>query len=91
MEWEVDMNEKRIGVVSHYFSHLEVAAVMIEEELMVGDTIHIKGHTTDVLQRVESIQLEHATVQRAGKGEDVGIKVKEHVREHDVVYKVSSV
>lgn len=82
------MKEERIGVVSHYFSHLGVAAIVIEGELAVGDTIHIKGHTTDLMQKVESIQLEHTTVERAKKGEDVGIRVKEHVREHDVVYKM---
>ena len=82
------MKEERIGVVSHYFSHLGVAAIVIEGELAVGDTIHIKGHTTDLMQKVESIQLEHTTVEKAKKGEDVGIRVKEHVREHDVVYKM---
>jgi len=87
-EQEAGMKEERIGVVSHYFSHLGVAAIVIEGELAVGDTIHIKGHTTDLMQKVESIQLEHTTVEKAKKGEDVGIRVKEHVREHDVVYKM---
>ncbi len=82
------MKEERIGVVSHYFSHLGVAAVVLESELAVGETIHIKGHTTDQTQKVESIQLEHDSIERAGKGQDIGIKVKDHVREHDVVYKV---
>lgn len=82
------MKEERIGVVSHYFSHLAVAAVVLEGELAVGDTIHIKGHTTDLTEKVESIQIEHKNIERAGKGEDVGIRVKDHVREHDVVYKV---
>jgi putative protease len=82
------MKEERIGVVSHYFGHLGVAAVVLEGELAVGDTIHIKGHTTDFTQKVESIQLEHTTVERATKGEDVGIRVKEHAREHDVVSRV---
>ncbi len=82
------MKEEKVGVVSHYFSHLGVAAFVVESELAVGDTIHIKGHTTDLTQKVDSIQLEHSTIERAGKGQDVGIKVKDHVREHDVVYKV---
>lgn len=83
------MKERRIGVVSHYYSHLGVAAMVLEEELMVGDTIHLKGHTTDFIQQVDSIQLEHKDVMEAKKGEDVGIRVKEHVREHDVVFKVA--
>jgi translation elongation factor EF-1alpha len=83
------MKEERVGFVSHYFSHLGVAAIVLEGALTVGDTIHIKGHTSDFTQKVDSIQLEHTTIPQAMKGQDVGIKVKEHVREHDVVYKVT--
>lgn len=82
------MKEERIGVVSHYFSHLGVAAVVLEGELAVGDTVHVRGHTTELVQKVESIQLEHESISRATKGQDVGIRFKDHVREHDVVYKV---
>jgi translation initiation factor IF-2 len=82
------MKEKRIGVISHFFSHLGVAAIVLEGELVVGDTIHIKGHTSDFTQKVDSIQLEHKDINLAEKGADIGIRVKEHVREHDVVYKV---
>ena len=82
------MKEEKIGVVSHYFTRPGVAAIILEAELAVGDTIRIKGHTTDFTQKVESIQLEHKNIDRAVKGQDVGIKVKEHVRERDVVYKV---
>ncbi|MEW6108176.1 MAG: translation elongation factor-like protein [Nitrospirota bacterium] len=82
------MKEQRIGIVSHYYNHLGVAAVIMEGELSVGDTIHIKGHTTDFIQKVESIQIEHKNINQAKKGDDVGIKVKEHARDHDVVYKV---
>ncbi|MBA3061125.1 MAG: translation elongation factor-like protein [Nitrospirae bacterium] len=82
------MKEVKVGVVSHYYSHLGVAAVVMEGELAVGDTTHIKGRTSDFMQKVESIQLEHKNVNKATKGEDVGIKVKEHAREHNVIYKV---
>lgn len=82
------MKEKRIGVVGHYFNHINVAGIVLEDELSVGDTIHIKGHTSDFTQKVESIQLEHEDLQNAKKGQDVGIKVIEPVRDHDVVYKV---
>jgi translation initiation factor IF-2 len=54
----------------------------------VGDRIRIKGHTTDFEQTVDSIQVEHATVQKVGIGDEVGIKVKERVHEHDTVYVV---
>jgi len=81
---------ERIGVVTHYYSHLAVAVVKLEAaRLRVGDTIHIRGHTTDFKQRVDSLQVNHAPVQEAGPGDDFGLKVREHAREHDVVYKVT--
>ncbi|MFH1776465.1 MAG: translation elongation factor-like protein [Candidatus Omnitrophota bacterium] len=83
------MAEEKLGVVEHYFGHIFVAAIKLEKDLKVGDTIHIKGHTTDFTQPIESIQIEHNIVDKAGKGDDVGIKVKEHVRVHDLVYKVT--
>jgi len=82
------MKEERIGIVSHYFSKIGVAASVLEGELAVGDIIHIKGHTTDFSQKIESMQIENKNVEHAKKGDDVAIKVKETAREHDVVYKV---
>jgi ATPase subunit of ABC transporter with duplicated ATPase domains len=81
----------RIGVVTHYFSHLAVAVFRLDAgaTLRVGDRIHIKGHTTDFGQRVDSLQVEHQPVMEVGPGDDFGVKVIEHAREHDVVYKVS--
>ena len=81
---------ERIGVVTHYFSHLSVAVVKLEAAtLRVGDIIHVRGHTTDFEQRVDSIQVNHADVQEVGPNDDFGLKVREHAREHDVVYKVT--
>ena len=82
------MREERVGVISHYFTRLGVAAVQLEGELRVGDTIHIKGHTFDFTQKVESMQKDHRAIECAGRGDSVGIKIKEHGREHDIVYKV---
>ena len=80
---------ERIGVVTHYFSHLLVAVVKLESAtLRVGDTIHIRGHTTDFAQRVDSLQVNHADVPEVGPNDDFGLKVREHAREHDVVYRV---
>ena len=79
----------RIGVVSHYYSHLSVATLRLESgTLRVGDVIHIKGHTTDFNQRVESLEVNHAPATEVGPNDDFGLKVVGHVREHDVVYKV---
>jgi len=80
---------ERIGVVTHYYGNLLVAIVKLEAgTLRVGDTIHIRGHTSDFSQRVESLQVEHAAVNEVGPNDEFGIKVVQHAREHDVVYKL---
>jgi putative protease len=80
---------QRIGIVTHYFTELSVAVVKLESgTLRVGDTIHFRGHTTDFAQRVDSLQVNHAPVVEVGSNDDFGIKVRDHAREHDVVYKV---
>jgi hypothetical protein len=79
----------RIGTVTHYFSNISVAVVKIESgRLRVGDTIHIRGHTTDFKQRIDSLQVEHKPVPEVGPNDDFGLKVSQHAREHDVVYLV---
>jgi type IV secretory pathway VirB10-like protein len=85
-------SEQRIGVVTHYFSHLSVAVTQLEPgaTLRVGDVIHIWGHTTDFTQKVESLEVDHAPVAEVGPKDDFGLKVIEHAREHDVVFKVRS-
>ena len=77
-------------MVTHYYGHLSVAVVKLEPgtTLRVGDNIHVKGHTTDFSQPVESLQVAHAPVSEVGPNDDFGLKVKDHVREHDVVYRV---
>jgi translation elongation factor EF-Tu-like GTPase len=83
------MEEKKIGEVIKFFGKIGVAAIRLTEgALKVGDQIHFVGHTTDVVQTLDSMQIENKSVQEAGPGADIGIKVKDKVREHDVVYKV---
>lgn len=83
------MGEKEIGRITHYFSKIGVAVVELTDgTLSAGDTIHIKGHTTDLTQTVESLQIEHETVTTIKVGDAAGLRVKDHVREHDIVYKV---
>jgi hypothetical protein len=80
---------QRIGVVTHYYSHLSVATLRLDSgTLRVGDLIHIRGHTTDFSQTIESLEVNHAPVTEVGPNDDFGLKVVEHAREHDVVYKV---
>jgi hypothetical protein len=84
--------EQRIGVVTHYYSHLSVATMRLEPgtTLQVGDVIHIHGHTTDFTQKVDSLEVDHAPVTEVGPDDDFGLKVIEHAREHDAVFKVRS-
>ena len=83
------MEEVAIGTIEKYFGKINVAAIKITSgELKVGDKIHIKGHSTDFEQTVDSMQVEHLTVETAGPGTDVGIKVKEKVHEKDTVFVV---
>ena len=83
------MPEKRIGVVRDYFARVEVAGIDLEGTLRSGDTIHIKGHTTDLEQTVESMQIEHEQVEEAKAGAAIGIKVRARCRGGGVVYKLT--
>lgn len=83
------MSELLIGKVTHYFSKAHVAAIEVTEgDLHVGDTIHVVGHTSDYMRQIQSMQKEHAAVAEAHAGENIGVQFPEHVREHDIVYKV---
>jgi translation elongation factor EF-1alpha len=83
------MEEQEVGRVADYFAKIGVAGIEITGQLAVGDTIRIKGHTTDFQQTVDSMQMEHASVQEAKPGDSVGIKVKDRCRAHDRIFKVS--
>ena len=83
------MAEQLIGIVTHYFGKANVAAVKItDDQLNVGDTIHIVGHTSDFTQKIESMQIDRASVESAKVGDEIGIQVIEHAREHDEVFRV---
>jgi putative protease len=82
------MEKKEIGTVSHYFGKPQVAAIVLTDGLKVGDKISIQGHTTDFEMVVDSIQIEHDSLDQAVAGDNIGIKVPEKVREHDVVFKI---
>ncbi|MHC4471486.1 MAG: hypothetical protein ACYS99_11030, partial [Planctomycetota bacterium] len=72
------MAEERIGKITHYFGRAQVAAIAIEEgTLSVGDTIHVKGHTSDFTQTVDSMQIEHESVPSVEAGQEFGLKVVE--------------
>lgn len=82
------MQEKvEVGIVFKFFAKPSVAAINITSgELKVGDTIMIKGETTDFTQQVESMEIDRVKVESASAGQGVGIKVTDRVRPHDKVY-----
>lgn len=77
--------EKVLGIVDHFFGHISVAAIKIKAPVKVGDYIRIKGYTTDFIQKVDSMQIEHESVLKVKKGDDVGIRVNGKVRSGDKV------
>jgi len=79
---------KEVGKVTHFFAKINVAVVELTAPISVGDKIRIQGPTTDFEQTIQSMQIEHQNVQTAKKGQSIGLKVNERVREHDTVYKV---
>lgn len=83
------MSGTQIGQISHYYDHINVAALTLTEPLQVGDNIHILGHSTDFQQKVTSLQIEHQAVEEARPGDDVGIKVIQKVHVHDKVFKLT--
>ena len=78
----------KIGDVSHYFTRIEVAVVELVDELKVGDSIRIKGATTDFTQEVGSIMIHHNQVESAGAGDSIGLLVDFRVRQGDEVFKI---
>jgi len=83
------MPEEEIGKVSDFFARPVVAGIQLTATLKVGDTIKIKGHTTDLEQAIDSMQIDNVNVTEAKAGDAVGIKVSDRVRRGDTVYKVT--
>lgn len=81
--------EVKIGRVTHYYNHLNVAVLKLTEGVKVGDLVHILGHSTDFMQKVTSLQVDHHNVVGVDPGDNVALKVIEPVREHDIIYRVS--
>ena len=77
-----------IGSVTHYFPHVQAAVIKLKGPLTAGDSVKIKGHTTDFTQPVTSIQIDRVSIQSAKKGDEIGLQVISRVRQQDKVYKV---
>lgn len=85
---EAPVEKKLVGKISHYFTKIGVGVIELSDELKVGDRISIEGATTNVEQKVDSMEIEHEKVQSAGAGQSIGLKVGQRVREGDLVYKL---
>lgn len=83
-----EKKEELIGKITHYFGKIEVGIIELSKPLSVGDTLHIKGSATDFEQKVESMQIEHENIEKAKKGDVIGLKVDDKIKEGDEVYKV---
>jgi hypothetical protein len=87
LEWLTEENIVQVGHITHFFSKISVAVVELTAPLAVGERILVKGPSTDFEQVVESMQIEHENIPRAEAGQAIGLKMMEHARERDVVYK----
>ena len=83
------MPEEEVGKISDFFAHPVVAGIELTKALKVGDTIHVKGHTTDLELTIGSMQIDNVNVNEAREGDSIGIKVTDRVRHGDIVYKVT--
>jgi hypothetical protein len=82
------IKEKVLGAVTHYFPHVRAAVIKLKSPLSTGDSVRIKGHTTDFTQKVASMQIDRVPISSAKKGDEIGLMVDSRVRQHDVVYAV---
>ena len=76
-----------IGIITHYFPKVRAAVIKLKAPLAVGDTIKIKGHTTDFTQTITSMQIDRVPIDKAKKGDEIGILVNSRARQHDTVSK----
>ena len=87
-QYQPAANETKIGEVEDFFARIGVIALTVKAPLSIGDNIHVHGHTTDYSQRVDSMQINHASVQSAKKGDSIGIKAAQRSRKGDQVFVV---
>ena len=80
-------NEKKIGIVTHFYPKINVAVIELTDEIKNGDTIIFRGSTTSLEQIVESMQIQHEKVEKVTANQSIGLKVKDMVRVNDIVYK----
>jgi len=82
------MADAKVGTITHYFDRIGVAVINVLAPIKVGDKIKIVGHDQEFEQEITSMQVEHENIEKAKKGDDVGLKVDQAVKKGDEVYKV---
>jgi len=82
------MAEKKIGKITHYYTNIGVGIIMLSDALKVGQTIKVMGATTDFEQKIDELQYNHESIEEGASGQEVGLKVKDKVRDGDEVYLV---
>jgi len=82
------MMDVKIGKIVHYYNKIGVAVLKLTKSLSAGDKIKISGHDKEFTQKVSSMQIEHQQIKKAKKGDDIGLKVDQPVKENDEVYKI---
>lgn len=83
-------DKELVGEISHYYGQIDVAVIVLDKELKVGDQVHIHGKNTDFVQEVKSMQIDHETVEEGKAGKEVAIKIDVRVRKGDSVYKLTA-
>ena len=79
---------KVIGLITHYFPHVQAAVIKLKGPLSMGETVKVKGHTTDFTQTISSMQIDRVDISNAKKGDEIGLQVISRVRQGDKVYKL---
>jgi len=79
--------EVKIGEVTHFYPHVNAAVIKLKAPLSQGDKVHIKGHTTDLTEKITSMQINNKPIKKGKKGDEIGLLVKEKVRGGDIAYK----
>ena len=82
------MAEFKVGRITHYYDKIGVAVLELSDNLAVGDMIRISGHGNEFTQKVDSMQVEHESIKEAKKGNMVGLKIDQEVKEDDEVFKL---
>ena len=84
----MEQEKKLIGKIAHFYGKISVAVIELTDKLSVGDEISIEGPGTNFTQTVDSMQIEHKNIKQAKKGDSIGLKVIDKVRENDSVFKI---